>query len=448
MSFTINTANAADTAANANTTATAATTTASNVGFSGDAPEVGTFRHGSQVQPDLFEAREAKPFSQTVVELGELARSWGVERVEQLVREQGRRAVWGGWAWDSPLLRATDTLAVSIMELWRKDSKYSEQIAENDYQIPSEFCSMIKTMAGRWHLKREDPIRRIFSFSSGCEPIGMVLEHARTQGYDIYTLEGATAFKVGERPDATVKFVANELRKAAIWLQGSPIDEDRLAEEIRIKNNALRKIAHILDLRLKRPYDIGSLPVMWLLGGASGYFGDKEKYFSILDRLTAELEEAVKTPETRPYLPLILAGGPPGGLSFFKLLEDANAVIVGLVLLGTSLYREDVPPLEALVHYLFDSQLRGELGEATGASALLRRRGIEDLIEKTGAKGLISSAITACPYASLVQQLERNYFRKKGFPIVALEHSVHNEPVTEEQITRLRAFLEQLTDVE
>jgi hypothetical protein len=113
-------------------------------------------------------------------------------------------------------------------------------------------------------------------------------------------------------------------------------------------------------------------------------------------------------------------------------------------MLGTSLYREDVPPLESLAHYLFDSQLRGELGEATGASATLRRRGIEALIEKTGAKGLISSAVTACPYASLVQQLERNYFRKQGFPIVALEHSVHNEPVTEEQTMKVKAFLEQL----
>ncbi|MDR2863697.1 MAG: 2-hydroxyacyl-CoA dehydratase family protein [Puniceicoccales bacterium] len=404
---------------------------------------VGTKRHGSVIQPDLYEAREEKPFSKTVVELGDLARSWNLERIEELARG-GRRAVWGGYAWDSPLLRATDTIGASIMELWRKDSKRSEQIAESELQIPGEFCSMIKVMAGRWVLKKEDPIKRVLGFSSGCEPIGMVLEHARSAGYEVYTIEGATAFKVDERPDSTVKFLANELRKASIWLQGKPVDEDRLSEEISIKNDALRKVAHILDLRLKRPFDIGSLPVMWLLGGTSSYFGDYKKFINIVDRLTAELEEAVKTPETRPYLPLILAGGPPGGLSFFQLLEKANAVILGLVLLGTSLYREDIPPLESLAHYLFDSQLRGELGEATGASALLRRRGIEALIEKTGAKGLISSAVTACPYASLVQQLERSYFRKQGFPIVALEHSVHNEPATEEQTMKIKAFLEQL----
>ncbi|RRJ95602.1 2-hydroxyacyl-CoA dehydratase [Opitutaceae bacterium TAV4] len=413
-----------------------------------DAPDYqpGTVHHGSRFQPDIFNAKVEKPFSQAIVDLNELARSWNLERIEQLVVQEGRRAVWGGAAWDSPLLRATDTIATSIMELWRKESHRSERIAEDTYQIPSEFCSMIKTMIGRWHLKREDPIKRILAFSSGCEPIGMVIEHARSASYEVYTLEGVTAFKVGEGLENRVKFLAGELRKSSIWLQGHPVDEDRLAAEIRQKNEALRKVARILELRLTRPFDVGSLEVMWLLGGSSTYFGNPKKYFDVLNRLLAELEEAAKVPETRPYLPLILAGGPPGGLSFFQLLEKANAVLVGFVLLGTSLYREDVPPLESLAHYLFESQLRGELGEATGASALLRRRGIEALIEKTGARGLISSAVTACPYASLVQQLERNYFRKQGFPIVALEHTVHNEPTTEEQTMKIKAFLEQLNE--
>jgi benzoyl-CoA reductase/2-hydroxyglutaryl-CoA dehydratase subunit BcrC/BadD/HgdB len=408
--------------------------------------EPGVTRHGSRHQPNIYDAKVENPFSQAIVELGELARSWNLERIEHLVVHEGRRAVWGGAAWDSPLLRATDTIPASIMELWRKESHRSERIAEDTFHIPSEFCSMIKTMIGRWHTKRDDPIKRILAFSSGCEPMSMVIEHARNIGYEVYTLEGVTAFKVGEGLENRAKFLAAELRKASVWLQGKPVDEDRLSAEIRLKNAALKKVARILDLRLKRPFDIGSIEVMWLLGGSSGYFGNPGKYFEILDRLLAELEEAAKTPETRPSLPLILAGGPPGGLSFFQLLEKADAVLVGFVLLGTSLYREDMPPLESLAHYLFESQLRGELGEATGASALLRRRGIEALIEKTGARGLISSAITACPYASLVQQLERNHFRKQGFPIVALEHTVHNDPTTEEQTMKIKAFLEQLSE--
>lgn len=411
-----------------------------------DAPTA-TKRHGSRIHPGLFDATAEAGSSPAVKALGALVNNWNLERIEALAA-QGKRAIWGGMFWDSPLFRATDTIAISITELWRRDSKEAERIAEDHFQIPSEFCSMIKTMSGRWHLKRNTIINRILIFGSTCEPASMLEQHARRDGYEIHTVEGATAFKINERRDELVKFFANELRKATIWLQGKPVDEDRLAEEIRLKNQAIRKVARIMDLRLKRPRDLGSLPMMWLIFGTSSYYGDPAQYNALLDQILHDLEQAAQTPDPRPYLPLILAGQPPGGLSFFELLENAGAVLVGLVILGTALYREDVPPLESLAHYLFESQLRGELGEATGASALLRRRRIEELIEKTGARGLVSSAVTACPYASLVQQIERNYFRKQGFPIVALEHSVHNEPITEEQTMKIKAFLEQLSETD
>jgi benzoyl-CoA reductase/2-hydroxyglutaryl-CoA dehydratase subunit BcrC/BadD/HgdB len=304
---------------------------------------------------------------------------------------------------------------------------------------------MIKAMIGRLHLRKDTQIKRILYFGSTCEPINMVLEHSLRDGYEMHCIDAATAFKVGERREELVKFLVNELRKAAVWLQGKPVDEDRLSEEIRLKNAVLRKVRRIMELRLKRPYDLGSIPTLRINMGANHLFGDPVRFNSILDRLILELEEAARTPETRPYIPLVLAGGAPGGVSFFDLLEKSNAVIVGLVIQGTSTYHEDLPPLESIAHYLFDAQLRGELGEGAGASATLRRRRVEDLVKSTGARGLISSAITACPYASVVQQLERNYFRSQGLPIVALEHTVHTEPSTEEQTMKIRAFLEQFS---
>ncbi|AHF92407.1 2-hydroxyglutaryl-CoA dehydratase [Opitutaceae bacterium TAV5] len=402
-------------------------------------------RHGSRVQPHLDDISLADHRSQAIRDLDELTKKWNLKHFEELV-DQGRRAVWGGGSWDSPLLRATDTIGVPFMELWRHDSKHAEHVAENHFQVPAEFCSMIKAMIGRLHLKKYDKIRRILYFGSTCEPINMVLEHSRHDGYELHCYEAATAFKVGERREEMVRFFVNELRKTAVWLQGKPVDEDRLAGEIRLKNQVLRKVRRIMDLRLKRPYDLGSIPTLRINMGANHLFGNPVKFNEILDRLIIELEEAAKTPETRPYLPLVLAGGAPGGVSFFELLEKSNAVIVGLVIQGTSTYREDVPPLESLAHYLFDAQLRGELGEGAGASATLRRRRVEEIVKHTGARGLISSAITACPYASVVQQLERNYFRKQGFPIVGLEHTVHTEPATEEQTMKVRAFLEQLAE--
>jgi hypothetical protein len=89
--------------------------------------------------------------------------------------------------------------------------------------------------------------------------------------------------------------------------------------------------------------------------------------------------------------------------------------------------------------------LRGELGEASGASAIHRRIRVEELVKKTGARGIINTIITACPYASVVQQLERNYFKKQGIPMVALEGTVHSDPPTEEQIMKVRTFIDMLS---
>ena len=44
-----------------------------------------------------------------------------------------------------------------------------------------------------------------------------------------------------------------------------------------------------------------------------------------------------------------------------------------------------------------------------------------------------------------MQQLERDYFKSIGVPLIALETDVHREPPTEEQITRVKAFIEMLT---
>jgi hypothetical protein len=130
-----------------------------------------------------------------------------------------------------------------------------------------------------------------------------------------------------------------------------------------------------------------------------------------------------------------------------KVIEEANGAVLGWVIHSTSDFREDVPPLESVAHYLFDAQLKGELGEGAGASATLRRVRVEELVDKTKARGIISSFVTGCPYGSVVQGLERQYFKKKGVAFVGLEHSVHaEEPPTEEQITRIKAFIEMLAD--
>ena len=66
-------------------------------------------------------------------------------------------------------------------------------------------------------------------------------------------------------------------------------------------------------------------------------------------------------------------------------------------------------------------------------------------MRKTGARGVISSSVTECPYASLMQQLERDHFKSIDVPLIALKTDVHREPPTEDQITGVKAFIEMLS---
>jgi benzoyl-CoA reductase/2-hydroxyglutaryl-CoA dehydratase subunit BcrC/BadD/HgdB len=384
--------------------------------------------------------------SEAIKKLGELQKGYTLEQIEQWAGE-GRSVIWGGNSWEAPLIRACDTIPVGFAELWKTDSVHAETVAENHFQIPGEFCSMIKAMIGRLHLRKDNKIKRILYFGSTCEPISMVLDHAHHDGFDVHCIDAATAFKVGERRTELVAFLVNELQKVSVWLTGKRVDEDRLAAELKFKNKIMHQVRRILDLRLKAPFYLNAPPTAQLLMGSNHYFGKPAEFEAVVDQVLRDLEAAGAEPETRYYIPLVLAGGIAGGPKLLKVIEEANGVILGWVIHSTSDFREDVPPLESVAHYLFDAQLKGELGEGAGASATLRRRRVEELVDKTKARGIISSFVTGCPYGSVVQGLERQYFKKKGVAFVGLEHSVHaEEPPTEEQVTRIKAFVEMLAE--
>jgi benzoyl-CoA reductase/2-hydroxyglutaryl-CoA dehydratase subunit BcrC/BadD/HgdB len=389
----------------------------------------------------------AKAPSAGIAALAALAKGYNFHEIERQVREEGKQAVWGGASWEAPLVRACGVIPVGINELWREDSLHAESIAEDFHQIPAEFCSMIKAMVGRLRLKKDGPIKRILLFGSTCEPIANAVEHSQRDGFDIHWIDAVTAFKPSERREDLVDFLVRELEKTAVWLSGGPADEERLREEIRIKNQVNAKIRRILQLRLAAPFYLPSIPMLQVLVGSIHYFGDPGAFLGVLETLTAELEEAAKHPVDRPYIPLVLAGligGPVGGLALLQAIEESNGVILGWVQISTADFREDIPPLRAIAEYLFAAQVKGELGEGAGASATYRRVRVEELVEETKAKGIISAFVTGCPYGSVVQGLERDYFKKRGVPLVALETTVHDVPPTEEQITKVKTFLEML----
>jgi benzoyl-CoA reductase/2-hydroxyglutaryl-CoA dehydratase subunit BcrC/BadD/HgdB len=377
-------------------------------------------------------------------ELEELAQSYSFEKIRRLGSE-GKPAIWGGMSWEAPLIHSCGVLPVRISELWRKNSHESEAVGENLFQIPSEFCSMVKALIGSLHTHRDQSIKRILYFGGTCEPIANVMELAKSDGYDLHCIENVSAFKPEDRNPALIAFLAEELQKTAIWLTGAPVDEERLKEEIRKKNLIAGKVRKILELRLKNPFLLPSLPTMQLMGGATHYFGDSDKFIHVLNSLIREMESASEATGSQHYIPLVFAGGDVMSANVIRIVEESNSVILGWVAFGSGSYREDLPPLESMAHYLLDVQGRGELGEGAGTSSTLRRFRIEHLVQSTGARGVITSAITGCPFGSIVQQTERSYFKQKGIPYLALESNVHRDPLAEEQVMRIKTFIEMLS---
>jgi len=200
--------------------------------------------------------------------------------------DQGKTAIWGGTAWELPLIYACDTIPVGIMELWRGDSRKTEAITENAFQIPNEFCSMIKTIIGRLHLRKDqDRINRILVFNAVSEPVSIVFELARQEGYDVHLIEGVSTFKARDKRPEVIQFVVRELQKVALWLTGKPVEEERLSQEIRRKNGISAKVRRILELRSKTPLDMPGYAVLLLMYGYFHYFGDPAMFSDLLDQM-------------------------------------------------------------------------------------------------------------------------------------------------------------------
>jgi benzoyl-CoA reductase/2-hydroxyglutaryl-CoA dehydratase subunit BcrC/BadD/HgdB len=361
--------------------------------------------------------------------------------------EAGQPAVWGGGAWEAPLLYACGTLPLPLNELWREGSREAEAIGEQDFQVPGEYCSMIKAVLGRLKLLRGSPVRRIVHFGGACEPISIALELVRREGYELFCIEGVTSFRTSLRRDtAMVAAVASELDRLARWLTGAPADEGRLREELRRKNRVAAKARRVLELRLRDPSALSAPTVLRVLGGSAHYFCQPERFEAALERLVEALEARPPAPRVARATGLVFAGGAAAGLEIFDVIERSHGQVLGWVTFHSveRTMREDLPPLEAIARYLVESQQAGELGELGGAPALPRRDRIEDEVRRTGARGVAAAGVTGCPYNTILQQVEREHFKAQGVPLIALETSVHREPPTEEQIIKLRTFLEML----
>ena len=260
------------------------------------------------------------------------------------------------------------------------------------------------------------------------------------------TIDNVTAFRSEpERYEAYVAYLAKEFEGFAPWLIGTPIDQDRLREEIRFKNKVLALIQRILHLRQRNPLLISYIELQSIIMGGTHFYGQRDQYLQLLEKTLLELEELVVRTHPVRHVPIIVSG--IASLAVIRAIEESGGAVVGSVRFGSEQYREDVPPLESIARYLLDIQLKGEGHDISGAPASHRRFLTEELIQQTGARGVVSSGLVSCPFFSMASQLDQDYFSKRGVPFVALETpgNIMEGTPEEAQITRVKAFLEMLS---
>jgi benzoyl-CoA reductase/2-hydroxyglutaryl-CoA dehydratase subunit BcrC/BadD/HgdB len=380
-------------------------------------------------------------YSKSIGELFGLAESY-LEDAEAAARG-GKDAVWiQGWQ-EVILAYACGVIPVSYSEVGLVSGEEAIGIAEDYYQVPPETCSMVKASMGEWFLRRDSPIKRICGSDGSCEPYNLAWEIMKKEGYDIHTVD--VVYRApgveGERYEQLVRHYMDEIYRLAKWLgNGRKLDEGRLILEIRRKNSYMAKLRRILGLRLKHPLYVKSLPIIFLLAGIVHYYGKPEEFGSVLDGIIEELEGCPNdTSEEKGIIPLVWSGGRSQNFSIYEAIDEAGGALLGFVNAPfTRDYREDLPPVEAMARYVLDGQMAG--------AAIYRRHYVEEQLEKVGARGLILHGFIGCTTGSVTNEMFREYFRKRGYPSITLEGSFQVGAPTGQLLTRVKAFIEMLTE--
>ena len=356
---------------------------------------------------------------------------------------QGKPVMWLNGMHFSPALYAAGIIPRGCTELGRIGSADAIPIADDLFQLPKEACSMIATMVGELYLRRDSAVKEVVVYCGSCEPMILQWELVREYGYRIHRIEGVFAPQEGdeERRRQVVEFAAQQFRDVIVEISGKPVDETRLSAELARSNRLTRKLARVLDLRIKNPYYLRSLATTILIEGNMAYYGRPDEFEEVLDLLIEELETAdIVPPPKGKVIPIAWIGHRGQEFGIYKAVDDGGGVLffdapgVGA---EARLWREDLPPLDALGDFLTGAWGRGNWKG--------RFKVGERIIEKTGAKGLILYTYIGCTFGGFHNEIEREHYQKLGLPALNLEGSFQIGPVHGQVLTRVRAFIEMLS---
>lgn len=354
---------------------------------------------------------------------------------------EGKNVIWAGGLSDCPLFYACGATPLALSELGRLGSADAIQVAEDDFQMPREACSMVKVLAGEYFLRREHTVKRILFRSTACEPINIASELLTQYGYDVKIID--VGFRspdmTQERYDSLVNHFKKEINDAAVWISGKPLDKERLREEMKKYNQSMRKVRTIMNLRRQHNVYIKSLPAMFIILGSTHYFGRYEEFMEALDLIIEEMSALKPGEFDENLIRLVWSGGRGMEFGVYEAIDDAGAAIMGWNIPNTFEFgfQEEKDPLEAFVEY--------QIGGKNGGSVEDGYRSVEQQIKKANAAGIILYGYVGCSLGSITFELQRDHFKKLGIPSMSVAGSFQVGPPTGQLVTRVKAFIEMLT---
>ncbi len=352
---------------------------------------------------------------------------------------KGHQAAWTQGVFDAPLLLACDTIPTSAIDLGRLSAGDSSEVSQKEFDLPKETCSMISVLLGEWLKRKDNTLKKVVAYNNTCEPFNMAYDLIKQKGFDVFRVESVILPKTNYdgRYDELKKFLMSELNDVAVWLTGKDINEEKLGFEIRRMNRILKKVRRIMDLRVKNPLYLKSLPTMFMLMGTGHYYGRPEEFEDILDELIREMEKAdYIEPKSKRVIPLTWCGARGIEFGVFKAIDDCEGALLSWYTPNPydKDWREDIPPLEAMAEFVLDYFLVG--------SPVHQIQGIENLMKKVGSKGLFFYNYVGCAFGSVHVGIFRNYFKKKNVPSIDLDGSFQVGQPSGQLLTRVRAFIE------
>lgn len=382
-------------------------------------------------------SREQHAYSKAVGKLFDLALTY-IDYAEQ-ENQKGHQAAWTQGVFEAPLFYACDTIPASAIDLGRLSARNSNEIAQKVFDLPKETCSMISVLLGEWYLRRDNSMKKVVAFNNTCEPFNMAYGLIKEKGFDTYRVEGVVLPKTNYdgRYNELKEFLVKELNDLAIWLTGKPVDQEKMAFEIKRMNRILKKVRRVMELRVKNPLYLKSLPTMFMLMGTGHYYGRPDEFEAIIDELVDELEHAdYVEAKSGKVIPLTWCGA--RGLEFgvFKAIDDCDGALLSWYTPNPydKDWREDIPPLESMAEFILDYFLVG--------SPVYQIKGIEKLMQSVGSKGIFFYNYVGCAFGGVHVGIFRNYFKKKGVPNIELDGCFQIGAPSGQLLTRVRAFIE------